>query len=211
MLQRVGLTGGALGLLVACGGAGGAAQSSDAGADASEVVDLRAASEEPGGDDTSGLASDAGTSGASVLMLHNHINRDGFFVDNAVTAVTAPQFALTSYSAPFTGQVYASPLYVEKGPKGKGTFYVATETNTVYAIDEATGAIVWQKTVATPATSTGANCNGNIAPNGALGITGTPAIDLGSRLIVFSAVTANASGAIGTYTRSSRSRSTAAT
>ena len=51
-----------------------------------------------------------------------------------------------------------------------------TESNNVYALNAATGAIIWQRNVGTPVTS-GLPC-GNISP---LGITGTPIVDLTSR------------------------------
>jgi len=145
----------------------------------------------------SGGAPDAGVPvGASVLQFHNHINRDGLFVDGAITAAAAGTFARdATFAGTFQGNVYASPLYVESGPGGKGTFYVATESGTVYALDETTGSVVWQKNVGTAATSTGAGC-GNISP---IGVTGTPAIDLGTRLIVFDSATAAAGGTIATH------------
>ena len=146
---------------------------------------------------STGNAGDASVPvGASVLQFHNHVSRDGLFIDSAITEATSPNYALdTSFAGTFTGNVYASPLYVQNGPSGKGTFYVATEAGTVYALDESTGAVVWQRNVGTAATKTGAGC-GNISP---IGITGTPAIDLGTRLIVFDAAIANSSGAIATH------------
>jgi hypothetical protein len=135
--------------------------------------------------------------GASVLQFHNHVNRDGVFVDDAITKVAAARFGRdTSFSGTFTGNVYASPLYVESGPSGKGTFFVATENGTIFAIDEATGSGVWHKNVGTAPTKTGAGC-GNVSP---IGITGTPAIDLTTRLIVFDSASANSGGAIATHT-----------
>jgi len=130
-----------------------------------------------------------------VLQFHNHINRDGTFVDSALTEAAAATFVRdTSFAGTFAGHVYASPLYVESGPSGKGTFYVATETGIVYALDETTGSVVWQQSVGTAPTKSGAGC-GNISP---IGITGTPAIDLGTRLIVFESATANSSDEIAT-------------
>ncbi len=141
---------------------------------------------------------DAGpTVGASVLQFHNHINRDGFYVDGALTEAKAATFALDStFSGQISGNVYASPVYVENGPGGKGTFYVATEDATVFALDETTGQVTWQKNVGMSASNTGAGC-GNIGP---IGITGTPAIDLATRLLVFDAASADSSGNIATHT-----------
>jgi hypothetical protein len=137
---------------------------------------------------------DAGT---SVLQFHAHPNRDGFFVDPAITKAGAAGLKRdTTFSGAFTGNVYASPLYVQDGPGGKGAFIVATEADVVYALDEATGSVVWQTPVGTPADGTGAGC-GNISP---IGITGTPAVDLATRLVVFSAATSDGNGGIATHT-----------
>jgi outer membrane protein assembly factor BamB len=124
------------------------------------------------------------------------VNRDGFFVDGAFTEASASAFARdTTFAGTIAGNVYASPLYVEDGPQHKGAVYIATESNNVYALDEGTGAVVWQKSMGTAPKNTGAGC-GNISP---IGITGTPAIDLGTRLIVFSAASDDGTGNIATH------------
>ena len=70
---------------------------------------------------------------------------------------------------PLDGLVYAQPLV-------SGTrVYVATENNTVYALDLGTGRVVWARHLGTPVARSSLPC-GNIDP---LGITGTPAIDPG--------------------------------
>ncbi len=66
------------------------------------------------------------------------------------------------------GAVYAEPLYVG------GRVFVATENNTVYAIDAASGATVWQTHLADAVAASALPC-GNIRPS--VGITGTPTID----------------------------------
>jgi hypothetical protein len=153
-----------------------------------------------GGSGSSSGGVDAGPPvGASVLMYHQHINRDGFFVDPKITAAAAAGFTRdTTFDGTVTDNVYASPLYVENGVGGKGTFYVATEGNNLYALDETTGKPVWTKPAnfGTPANQSGAGC-GNISP---IGISGTPAIDLATRLIVFSAASADGGGNIATHT-----------
>jgi outer membrane protein assembly factor BamB len=68
--------------------------------------------------------------------------------------------------------VYAEPVVIGS------LVIVATENDTVYALDANSGGVVWQRNLATPAPLSlihqlGANC-GNIDP---LGITGTPVID----------------------------------
>jgi outer membrane protein assembly factor BamB len=141
---------------------------------------------------------DGGVSaGSSVLQFHNHPNRDGFFVDAVLSKANAGTMHRdTAFNAAVNGKVYASPLYVQPGPGDKGTFYVATESNDVYALDEATGAAVWHQNMGAAPTQTGAGC-GNISP---IGITGTPAIDLETRTIVFDSASATAANGIKTHT-----------
>jgi outer membrane protein assembly factor BamB len=94
------------------------------------------------------------------------------------------------------GNVYASPLYVEHGPAGRGAFYVATESNDVYALDEITGQPMWHVRLGVAADRSGSGC-GSIGP---IGITGTPAIDLGRRILVLDAASADSRGNIATHT-----------
>jgi hypothetical protein len=79
--------------------------------------------------------------------------------------LTAPKQA---WSAQVDGAVYAEPLVL-------GTrVYVATENDTVYALDAGSGAVVWQKHLGAPVPRSALPC-GNIDPSG---ITSTPAIDV---------------------------------
>ena len=65
------------------------------------------------------------------------------------------------------GAVYGQPLII-------GSYVVvATENDTIYALNDATGAVVWRTHVGTPVPLSGLPC-GDINP---LGITGTPAYD----------------------------------
>ena len=66
------------------------------------------------------------------------------------------------------GDVYAQPLVFGS------RVYVATENDTVYALDAATGAVVWQRSLGTAVPSGDLPC-GDISPT--VGITSTPAID----------------------------------
>ncbi len=142
--------------------------------------------------------------GASVLMYHDHINRDGYFQDPLLAGATSVALDPT-FSATFPDNVWTTPLYVDSGVGGNGTYYIATESNHVYAFDE-TGAPSWPAPASFGIAAAGAGslypqsglC-GNIAP---LGITGTPAIDLASRLMVFDAVSGDgsASNYIATHT-----------
>ncbi len=65
------------------------------------------------------------------------------------------------------GAVYAEPLVF------RGNVYVATEGDSVYALDQVTGRVTWRTNLADPVPQSGLPC-GNIDPTG---ITGTPVID----------------------------------
>jgi outer membrane protein assembly factor BamB len=71
------------------------------------------------------------------------------------------------------GQIYASPLVF--GDR----VIVATEGNTVFALDAASGRLFWQQTLGPPVPQSMLPC-GNIDPTG---ITGTPVIDPASRTV----------------------------
>src|SRR5207244_3835528 len=77
------------------------------------------------------------------------------------------------------GAVYAEPLYVG------GRVLVATENNTIYAIDASSGGPIWQTHLADPVDSGSLPC-GNIRPN--VGITGTPVVDTGSGVLYAAAM-----------------------
>jgi hypothetical protein len=129
-----------------------------------------------------------GGAGASVLERGNHAARDAHFVQPALTRAAAATMALdTGFHAAFTGAMYASPLYLEKGPGGRGVFFAVTTGNDVFALDETTGAVVWMKNIGPSPTANGVDC-GNIHP---LGIVSTPIIDAAARTIYVA-------GAIGT-------------
>ena len=133
--------------------------------------------------------SSSGAAGSSVLQHRNHPNRDGFFIDSKLTkAAAATMHNDPAFTAAINGKAFATPLFVQGGVVpglngGKGAVFVATETNDIYALDEMTGAAAWHVTAGTPATGPAVNC-GNIKPQG---VTGTPAIDLATSLIVFDA------------------------
>ena len=124
----------------------------------------------------------------NVTQEHNHISRDGLYIDSAFTRTAAANLRRDlNFNGTISGSVYAQPLYVENGPGGAAMIIVATETNRVYALNAGTGNVIWQRSVGTPVTS-GLPC-GNINP---LGITGTPVVDLASRSLFFDAMVAGA-------------------
>src|SRR5664279_4460363 len=121
----------------------------------------------------------AGTS-VNVTQHHNNLSRDGLYIDPAFTVAAAANLTRDlSFNGTIVGNVYSQPLYVEGGPSGP-LVIATTESNNVYALNAATGAIVWQRNVGTPSSGMG-----GISP---LGITGTPVVDLASRSLFFDAV-----------------------
>lgn len=79
----------------------------------------------------------------------------------------------SAWSTRLDGAVYGEPLVVH------GRVIVATEADTVYALDEATGRILWQRNLGAPAPGSALPC-GDIDP---LGITGTPVYDPATGLV----------------------------
>jgi hypothetical protein len=135
---------------------------------------------------TSGMAGAIGTAGAgpadtsqSVLERNKHGSRDGAFVQPTLTKAKAATMALdTTFTGTFTGGMWASPLYIANGPGGKGAFFAVTTGNDVFALSEATGAVLWTKSIGAASQSTGAGCG-----DGPIGISGTPVIDGVNRVI----------------------------
>jgi outer membrane protein assembly factor BamB len=77
-------------------------------------------------------------------------------------------------STTLDGSVYAEPLVY------RSHVYVATENDTIYSLDAATGAITWEAHLGTPVPSSRLPC-GDIGPT--VGITGTPVIDPATKTI----------------------------
>jgi hypothetical protein len=107
-------------------------------------------------------------SSGSWPVYHHDNGHTGF--DNTLANATG---ATTGWvSAVLDEQVYASPLVFN------GVVYTGTLNNTVYALNQATGALIWQKHVGAP--QTGGWICGNVAP---MGILGTPVIDTAANRI----------------------------
>ena len=123
----------------------------------------------------------------------------GTGVDPSETVLTPANVASSSFGEQFTvpldGQVYATPLYMSSVTLTGGTYagsthnvvYVATENDSLYAIDAANGTVLWQDSFLI---NTSGAPNGSVTittvPSGdvdstdinpQIGITGTPAID----------------------------------
>ncbi len=71
------------------------------------------------------------------------------------------------------GHIYAQPLYWRPPGADRGLIIVATESDIAFALDAASGRVVWRTTLGHPVSRAELPC-GNIDP---LGITGTPVID----------------------------------
>ncbi len=84
-----------------------------------------------------------------------------------------PHNLTKTWGTQLDGAVYAEPLVVGN------RVIVATEGNTLYALDPATGHVLWHTNVGTPVPQSSLPC-GNIDP---LGITGTPVYDPATGLV----------------------------
>ncbi len=117
-----------------------------------------------------------------VLTWHNDNLRTGQNTAEAILTpanVNSARFGLLA-NVVVDGKVDAQPLYVSAlAVSGKGThnvLIVATEHDSVYAVDADNGTVLWQKSLlgAGETTSDARNCN-QVTPE--IGITATPAID----------------------------------
>ena len=84
------------------------------------------------------------------------------------------------------GHIYAQPLYWHPPGSERGLIIAATESDLVYALDAATGRVVWRTAVGLPVSRAALPC-GDIDP---LGIMGTPVIDAASGVVYFDAMDA---------------------
>jgi hypothetical protein len=120
----------------------------------------------------------------NVTTYHNDNSRTGEFTQE--TALTPANVSSGQFGKVFTtavdGWVYAQPLYLSNVSIGGSThnvLYVATQNDTLFAIDADNGAIYWQFSLipanGVPVSSSAdLNCT-DLVPE--LGITGTPVID----------------------------------
>jgi hypothetical protein len=147
-----------------------------------------------GGAGTTGTGGSAVVGDQSVLERNKNPSRDGHFIQAGLTQAAAKTMALQSnFAASFTGNMWASPLFLDGpvGPSGTttGAFFAVTTGNDVIALKEDTGAVLWMKNIgSSPQMNGGSPTCGNIHP---LGIISTPVIDATSRTLYVA-------GAIGT-------------
>ena len=130
------------------------------------------------------LASRAASPTLETLTYHEDPARRGAFVVPALNFSLARRLRLDrSFQPDIAGHVYAQPLYV-RGVSGPPVLLVATESDTVYALDAVSGRTLWQRTLGRPVRLGSLPC-GNINP---LGITGTPVIDAAHRTLYLDAM-----------------------
>jgi hypothetical protein len=138
---------------------------------------------------------------ANVLSYHNDWASTGANLNETVLApsnVSAASFGKTA-STPVDGQVYAQPLYLENvnistgaGQGVHNVVFVATEHDSVYAIDSTTGGMLWHTSFINPGagvTSVPAVDSGSTSLTPELGVTATPVIDPATGTIYVSATT----------------------
>jgi hypothetical protein len=116
-----------------------------------------------------------------VLTYRTDSLRTGWYSSESVLKVSnvnATSFGLLK-TVVLDGRVDAQPLYVSQQTiQGKGVHnvvYVATENDSVYAIDATRGTILWHRTLGTPVPYQYKNNDDNVYP--VMGILSTPVID----------------------------------
>ena len=138
------------------------------------------------------------------IALQAQVNVTTYHSDNARTGQNLQETILTPtnvngsqfgklFSVPVDGYVYAQPLYLSNVNIGGGThnvLYVATEHDSLYAIDAEHGTIYWHISLipsggSTVSSSSDLACT-DLVPE--VGITGTPVIDTSTGTIYLVAV-----------------------
>jgi len=112
----------------------------------------------------------AASVGTSWTVYHGDAASTG--VSTALNSVNTARRAWTSPM--LNGEIYGEPLVYAS------EVFVATESDTVYALTSSRGSVVWSRHLATAVPSSDLPC-GNISPT--VGITGTPVIDPARREI----------------------------
>ena len=112
----------------------------------------------------------AASVGTSWTVYHGDAASTG--VSTALNSVNTARRAWTSPI--LNGEIYGEPLVYASD------VFVATESDTVYALTSSRGSVVWSRHLATAVPSSDLPC-GNISPT--VGITGTPVIDPARREI----------------------------
>lgn len=120
----------------------------------------------------------------NVVTYHNSNDRRGDYIVPGLTFANAGNMHMnTSFNGVVSGQVYAQPLFWNASTGGE--VIVATETNIVYALNAASGSVVWQTQLGSEVKAKQLPC-GDIDP---VGITGTPVIDPTAGVVYLDAYT----------------------
>jgi hypothetical protein len=141
------------------------------------------------------IAGTCGSRGASeehlVLTYHAHPDRSGNFIVSALTWERARALRRdVAFHAQVSGHVYVQPLYWHDSRSNLSMLLVATEDNTVHALDARTGEEIWSRLLGRSVSLSLLQC-GNIDP---IGVTGTPVIDEPTASIFVDAMVAGPSG-----------------
>ncbi len=117
----------------------------------------------------------------NVVTQHNNNSRNGaYLIENALNPTNVQSSFGLLYSRDVEGAVYAQPLFIHGVPTPSGAknlFFIATETNMVYAFDaddlSASASPIFSRRLQ----PTGPSSVCQETPSGVVGITGTPVID----------------------------------
>ena len=145
---------------------------------------------------------------AAVLTYHNDNASTGQNLAETVLSpadVNSTQFGKLA-SVSLDGYAYAQPLYVPSvAVSGQGTHnvvYVATEHDSLYAIDADTGAVLWKDSFINPAAGVTTVPSGDVASSDIspeIGISGAPVIDGATNTLYLVAKTKEVGGGIDHY------------
>jgi outer membrane protein assembly factor BamB len=158
----------------ACGGTSGTSGGANSATPGAGVASTSAAG--TGASDASPSADDGATDGAPPGALAAAWPAFGQNPARTGVAPGVPRAGKLgiAWRANLDGAVYGQPLVVG------GNVIAATENDSVYALDPATGKVVWRQHLGTPVPQGALHGCGNIFP---LGITGTPVYDQASGLV----------------------------
>jgi hypothetical protein len=144
-----------------------------------------------------------------VLTFHNDNSRDGVNPYETRLTTSRVKHLNVKFTQIVDGLINAQPLFIsglDLSGSNHNTVFLATENNTVYAVDGDAGGILWSTSLngpgetAVPYTDlpqTGGQPCQNIVPQ--VGITGTPAIDVSVTPPVLYVVTKNKETTMGTW------------
>jgi hypothetical protein len=122
---------------------------------------------------------------ATIAFYHGAPDRAGNYIVPGLNWRSAAAVRRDeAFDGHIEGHVYAQPLYWRPPGSDRGLIVAATESDSVYALDAATGHVVWRTAVGRPVPRAALPC-GNIDP---LGITGTPVIDATHGTVYFDAM-----------------------